>query len=122
MGTVGRPRDDLSRFPSNWKEEVLAMYREGGSDTDVKVFLCICNQLFDRFIRESKEFSQTIKQGRLLSLAWWEKISKKHIVEKPLGDRVNTALYQINMRNRFKWDAKDKEDDKDVNLNIKLGK
>lgn len=100
----GRPKEDLTSLPEQWKEEIIELYKEGASDVEVKALICnyrgsLSNDLWDRWINEEPVFSETIKKGRMLSNAWWEKHGRKELGNK----EFNSALWYMNMKNRFKW-------------------
>ncbi len=67
----GRPLASLDSLPNNWYDDILELYREGGSDVEAKAMIyewrgSFSNDLFDRWMREEVEFSETIKRGREL--------------------------------------------------------
>lgn len=101
---MARPKEDLSSLPDNWQKEVLELYKEGASDVEVKALICsyrgsISNDLWERWMNEEPVFSETIKKGKLLSNAWWEKHGRSELQNK----EFNSALWYMNMKNRFKW-------------------
>lgn len=105
---VGRPRKqfDPSKWPT-WKADILGLYIEGASDVEVKALIItsipgklrLSNDLWERWLEDEQEFSETIKNGRLLSAAWWERQGRKSLNDKSF----NAVLWYMNMRNRFKW-------------------
>ena len=100
----GRPKDDLSCLPENWYKDVLDLYKEGASDVEVKALIyqwkgSFSNDLWDRWIKEEPQFSETIKAGKFLSEAWWAKKGRKNLENKEFSF---TGWY-MNMKNRFKW-------------------
>ena len=98
---VGRPKKTLADLPLNWKELILDIKREGGSDVEVRVALDISTDLWDRFKKEIEEFSETIKKGNDLCEAWW--LTKGRQLENRL---FNAVLWYMNMKNRFGWKDK----------------
>jgi len=100
---VGRPKKTLDGLPKNWKEEVLKLAKNGGSDVEIRVALgCISQDLWERFIAEEEEFSLTIKKAHLLCQCWWESQGRKGIRSKVF----QTGLWTMNMKNRFGWTDK----------------
>jgi len=77
----------------------LALMAEGASKVEVAVALGISRDTFYRWIDKYPDFSDTIKDGEWLSQAWWEKQGRTNIANK----QFNTALWYINMKNRFNW-------------------
>lgn len=91
-------------FPDNWYDIILNEYSEGASDVEIKALIwswrkSFSNDLWDRWILEEVEFSETIKIGKLLSEAWWKKSGRKNLDNK---DFSYTGWY-MNMKNRFNW-------------------
>lgn len=118
--TAGRPLEDLSSLPDNWYVSVLELYQEGASDVEIKALISqwrgrFSNTLWERWMNEEEEFSETIKNGRLLAEAWWVRNGRINLKDK---DFSYTGWY-MQMKNRFGW--KDKTDittdDKPVKTN-----
>ena len=104
MKGKGRPKEDLSTLPEHWRDEILTLYSKGGSDVEVKAMIwdwrdSFSNDLWNRWIKEEPNFSQTIKRGRQLSEAWWTKNGRTNLENKEFS---YTGWY-MNMKNRFKW-------------------
>ena len=103
----GRPKEDLSELPNGWYNEILKLYREGASDVEVKALIYkwrgkFSNDLWDRWMKEEPEFSETIKIGRMLSEAWWNKTGRTNLKNKDF----NYTGWYMNMKNRFGWSDK----------------
>jgi len=101
---VGRPKEGLSSLPEEWYNEVLSLYKQGASDVEVKALIyqwrgSFSNDLWDRWLAEEKEFSETIKTGKLLSEAWWNKEGRTSLRDKEFS---YTGWY-MQMKNRFGW-------------------
>jgi len=102
---MARPKKTLSDLPEGWEKETLELYKEGGSDIEVRAsILDISQDLWERFIKEEPSFSLTIKRGRALSESWWIKNGRSNLKDK----EFNYTGWYMNMKNRFKW--KDKHD------------
>ena len=103
----GRPKIGLEVLPEGWEIQVIELYSEGGSDVEVKALIgtlrtdsdTISNSLWDRWLLEEPVFSQTIKKGRQLCNAWWERVGRKNLENK----EFNYTGWYMNMKNRFKW-------------------
>lgn len=104
---AGRPKEDLSSLPNGWHNDILEVYRDGGSDVEVKALIYkwrgrFSNTLWDRWMLEEEEFSETIKMGRMLSEAWWTKNGRTNLKNKDF----NYTGWYMNMKNRFGWSDK----------------
>lgn len=107
MAEVGRPKETLDSLPDNWKETLLQLYKEGGSDEEAKAIIwemrgSFSNNLWDRWMEEEPEFWETIKSGRILSQAWWTYKGRKSL-ENPAFSYTG---WYMNMKNRFGWKDK----------------
>lgn len=101
---VGRPKSLLVNLPDNWKETILDLYKEGASNVEVKALIYewrgqFSNNLWDRWMKEEKEFWETIKRGNQLSKAWWENQGRTNLKTPAF----NYTGWYMNMKNRFKW-------------------
>lgn len=100
--TLGRPTKTLEDLPKDWENMVISLMSEGGSKKEVITELKIGSQLFYEFISRYEEFSNAIKRGEELSESFWEKQGRINLYNKGF----NTALWYINMKNRFGWKDK----------------
>jgi hypothetical protein len=108
----GRPKVQLSELWEGWHVEILDLYKEGASDVEIRALICdktggqvrCSNDLWGRWMKEEIEFSETVKMGKLLSEAWWQKKGRTNIEES----KFNSTLWYMNMKNRFGW--KDKQE------------
>ena len=120
---AGRPKEDLSLLPEGWYNDVLDLYKEGGSDVEVKALIyewrgSISNGLWDRWMEEEPEFSKTIKTGKILSEALFTKMGRTNLKDK----EFNYTGWYMQMKNRFGW--KDRVDnttlDKELQTTINI--
>lgn len=105
---MARPKEELD-LPDGWYNTVLALYKEGASDVEVKAWVheirgSFSNDLWDRWIKEEEQFSETIKIGKILSEAWWSKKGRTSLEKKDFS----YVGWYMNMKNRFGW--KDKQE------------
>jgi hypothetical protein len=121
MAGRGRPIKTTEELPDQWQRDILELYSQGASNVEVKALIynwlgSFSNDLWDRWMKEEVIFSETIKAGKALSNAWWEKEGRTHLENK---DFSYTGWY-MNMKNRFKW--KDRQDvtSDDEPINIPL--
>lgn len=110
----GRPKIETDVLWDDWKQDILDLYKEGASDVEVRALIAEkCEgktkaswDLFDRWIKEEDEFSETIKKGQLQSQAWWEKNGRTNLKDR----EFNHALWYMNMKNRFQWADRQEHD------------
>lgn len=109
-GVGGRPKSNLD-LKKGWQIPVLDLYEQGASDVEVKALIyswrgTFSNDLWERWMDEEPEFSETIKIGKMLSEAWWCKTGRLK-----LGDReFSYTGWYMNMKNRFGWRDKQEID------------
>jgi hypothetical protein len=104
MSEVGRPKEDLSSLPKDWYLLVLDLYKEGASDVEIKSLIyewrgSFSNDLWDRWIKDYPEFSETIKTGKILSESWWHLNGRTNLTNKDF----NYTGWYMQMKNRFGW-------------------
>jgi hypothetical protein len=104
LNKEGRPLEDLKSLPENWYNDVLELYSQGASDVEVKALIyhwrgSFSNDLWERWMNDEPEFSETIKKGKMLSESWWHKEGRTSLRDK---DFSYTGWY-MQMKNRFNW-------------------
>lgn len=100
----GRPLEDLTSLPEYWYNDLLVLYSEGASDVEIKAKIyewrgSFSNDLWERWLKDYDQFSETIKTGKLLSEAWWHKEGRTSLKNKDF----NYTGWYMNMKNRFGW-------------------
>lgn len=113
-------KDAKQKLPVDWFKQIISEYSEGASDVEIRAMLIgwldtFSIDLWERWIKEEPEFSETIKKGRQLSEAWWNRTGRKNMSSKEFS---YTGWY-MNMKNRFGWSDKVQQETKtDTKLNI----
>ncbi len=115
---AGRPKETIESLWEGWYNDVLDLYKTGGSDVEVKALIwekrgSFSNDLWDRWMKEEPEFSETIKIGKMLCEAWWVKNGRTNLRD---NDFSYTGWY-MQMKNRFGWRDKSEQD---VNMSGQL--
>lgn len=109
----GRPKKTIESLHLNWKKIILDNMAEGASLEEIMTLLDISDRLYDRYMREEEEFSNTIKRGKQLSKAWWLKQGRLNLFSDPKS--FSPTLWYMNMKNRFGW-----TDKQETNVNIQV--
>jgi hypothetical protein len=108
----GSPPIGIDVLWDGWYNDILELYEQGAADVEIRALIfkkCkgktkASYTLWERWIKEEEEFSETIKAGRLLSEAWWNKNGRINLDNK----EFNYTGWYMNMKNRFGW--RDKTD------------
>lgn len=108
--TSGRPKSSLD-LPVGWQDEVLGLYEQGASDVEIKALVygwrkSFSNDLWERWLKEEPEFSETIKVGKMLAEAWWSKSGRSSLKDR----EFNYTGWYMNMKNRYGWRDKQEID------------
>jgi hypothetical protein len=106
-------------LPDGWQKQILDLYENGASDTVIKKHIIklrgkFSNHLWSAWLRDEKEFAETIETGRVLAQAWWEERGKDFDQRG-----FNSTLWYMNMKNRFGW-ADDKKDSTPIKVELKV--
>jgi hypothetical protein len=101
---AGRPLETIEDLWKGWYNDILGLYMEGASDVEIKALIwkkrgSFSNTLWDRWMAEEPQFSETIKMGKLLSEAWWKREGRENLKVT----QFNYTGWYMNMRNRFGW-------------------
>lgn len=92
---------------SKWKLTILKLAKEGASEVELRAALGgICHETWSRLIEEEPEFSETVKQCRTLSEAWWIRFGREHLLTDS-GQKLNEKTYFLHLKNRFRWSEKE---------------
>lgn len=110
----GRPKEDLNLW-EGWYNDILDLYREGAAHEEIKALIweyrgSFSNDLWDRWLKEEPQFSETIKMGTMLSKAWWLKEGRTNLKTikdvSGVSSSFNYTGWYMQMKNRFGWKDK----------------
>ena len=115
---TGRPPTTTKDiFPNNWKDIIYSLASQGASDVEIKAHFMTLNGMTARAIdlmwwamqKREIEFADVIKKSRILCQSWWEKQAKKYMYH-PKDSVFESAIWFMNMKNRFAWKDKTEVD------------
>ena len=97
----------LEDLPSNWKEIIINIGKEGGINVHVQNALGLNRYQFDKFLHNFPEFEQTFEEFRRLSEEWWVNKAMEAF-DGGKSKMFNQHLWAFIMKNRFSYHWKDK--------------
>ena len=114
MKKVGRPLETIKDLPEGWYNDILSLYKDGASDVEIKALIydwrgSFSNDLWDRWLKDEPQFSETIKAGKMLAEAWWNKNGRINLNSK----EFNYTGWYMQMKNRYGW-----KDTQQIDTNI----
>ncbi len=107
---AGQPKKLVSSLKAGWQDIILELMAEGASKAEVKVKIGVTNDVHTRGMMEGEEYSETIKEGDRLCMAWWEEKARKSAVGELEG--CNATMMIFNLKNRFPDDWRDRTETK----------
>ena len=102
---AGRPKEYTQEWVDDHVDQLPGMFKDGQSIAEVCAELGMCKDTFYRLKKEYPVFSDAIKNGELLSEAWWSRLGRKGASGEA---EINPTTWIFNMKNRFGW--KDKKE------------
>jgi len=111
----GRPRASLANLPDDWKKTIIDYMADGASLKEVYPLLGITKHTHYSLMENVEEYSDTIKRGKALSEAYWERLGRINL-ENP---KFNHVLWYMNMKNRFNWSDR-QEVDHNINVPVSI--
>lgn len=95
----GRPQMTVDSLPSDWKDRIINLSKEGASIVELAVELDICRNSFYALSERDEDFMNTVKKCKQLCEAWWVRKGRTNLGNKEFS---YTGWY-MNMKNRFNW-------------------
>lgn len=93
---------EIKDLPENWQDTVVARFKKGESIAEVLKALNTSRYFHKKFLKESLEYAEIFERGLLLAESWWIKKGRDSL-NLSTGSKFNTAVWFINMKNRFGW-------------------
>ena len=95
-------------LPPRWRNTILAMYKNGASDKEIKLWIRIKRGSFSeymwrRWLREEPKFAEVIESGRIYAEAWWLRKGREWCVGPSKLHRIRARVFIMTMKNRFGW-------------------
>jgi len=114
MAKVGRPKiriEDLVKrgiWSENWREEIYQMGKEGKQHTHLMEHFDLSRDTFYALIQRDKEFSDAVNKAKTYAQNYWMKFAEEAFINGKSKD-INSNLWSLVMRNRFKEDWSEKQ-------------
>ena len=115
MGKRGRPKiivEDLVEkgiWPEDWKEVIYEMGREGKQHTHIMEKFNLSRDTFYKLIKRDANLSDAVKKAEVYAQNYWVGFMRESFIK---GDSksINSNLWSLVMRNRFKDDWADRKE------------
>jgi hypothetical protein len=114
---LGRPLKQFSDLPKDWKEKMMELACQGGSEVEQRAYvLGISKTVWYRWKEEEPAFKETVGECEAACHGWWERKGRLNLENKDFS----YAGWNINMKNRFGWTDRQKIlGDEDAPIEIK---
>ena len=120
----GRPKTLLEDLPDDWQSVMLQLYDQGATDIEVRAIIkvhgrCMSNDLWYRLRTEEPMFSETVKEGKILSEAYMTGLGRRGIL---MGKDFNAKQWDRMVTKQFpkEWQPKKLEEEKTITHKIVL--
>lgn len=107
---------DVQVDTRSWAKELIENYRQGFSDAEVAAAMNITIKAFHQQLSDNPTFQKLVEFGRTLSLAFWESLPRKNVLNKSF----NGPVYAFYMKNKFNWADKVETTNANENTNTNL--
>jgi len=100
------PAGQPTKYKPEYCEKVIELMMEGASMVEVAYELRVHRDTVHEWTKVHPEFADAIKKAQHYSEGWWEKQGRSNLH----NSKFNSALWYMNMKNRFGWRDKPKDE------------
>jgi len=118
-----KPKDFNRRYKPEYCAALIKHMAEGFSFETFGADLLVTSTTLYNWSSRYPEFKTAREIGTLQSKKFWERLGLQYCKEGKSGDKLNSAVWGLVMKNRFGWDNKsDEKSDSNYqfNFNMKL--
>lgn len=90
-----------SKYLEEMPAKLIEMFTEGKDREDFCSCYEICYTTFDLWLAKHKEFAQAYEVAKIKAKVWFNDLARGQLIEHHEGDKLNTKLWSMMMRNRF---------------------
>lgn len=94
---VGRP----SKYDPSYCDQAIEWGKQGYSREMIAAELDVAWTTLLGWTETNPDFQAALEKAKTLEMAFFEKVALNHMIEKPQGDRLNSALWSRSMAARF---------------------
>lgn len=94
---IGRP----SKYDPSYCDKVVEWGKMGYSREMIAAELDVSWTTLLGWTETNPDFQAALEKAKILEMAFFEKMALNHMIEKPQGDRLNSALWSRSMAARF---------------------
>jgi hypothetical protein len=99
MGAEGMKGE--SKYKKTMPEQLIKMFSEGKDREDFCADHSIAGRTFDLWLEKYPEFADAYEIAKLKAKQWFNNLARKHLVNTFEGDKLDSKLWSMMMRNRF---------------------
>lgn len=100
---AGRP----TLYRPQFCDVVIKAGKLGKSKAQMASALDVSRGTLDDWAKANPEFADAIVRAREHAMAWWEEKGRTHLIEKPMGKKINAQLWSRSMAARFPDDYRE---------------
>lgn len=90
-----------TKYTKSMPEQLIEMFSRGKDRCHFCSYHSISENTFSEWLRIHPEFDIAYKIAQAKAKEWYMELAQKYLVEQHEGDKLNTKLWSMIMRNRF---------------------